>query len=187
VRDKMKKLYIIIIIFFILILSGCSFNESIKLSDINDYDEYLTNVKTSREFMPDSSNLERYESISVIYYLDRPDTIHTHTINLIITYSKEDYNHAKSIYLSDYSYLEAPLYDPDDKKWTLISDAEVEFNNYLIKVVDDENFNYPKYFGMIGFNEEEHKISFMYSHNLSKNYLYKYTLIEFIEDSYKFE
>jgi len=184
----MKKIYTVIFTTIILLCSsGCSYNESIKLSDINDYDDYVTNVSYSREFMPDLSDLEGYESIDVIYYNDRPSTNNTHTINLIVTYSNEYYNNAKSKYLSEYSYLEASLYDPDNKNRMLVSDAEVEYNNYLIKVVFDEKFDYPKDFGMIGFNDIEYKLCFMFSYNDSLDYLNSYHLLDFIKDSYRFE
>lgn len=171
-----RKLLLLSLIFFLLIsIYGCR-----KVySDIGDYQYYIEKIPKSNIFMPDLTILPEYQSISVYYYERLGQSI-----NLIITYSSESYLSARDELLSSYIYLEEPLTKMD---FFLIPEVEFQYQSFTIKVVSDDEFEYPEQFGMIGFSDTCYQITFLFFFDESLDRLGDgYTMEEFLEQEFFF-
>ena len=129
--------------------------------------------------MPVLSSLPAYQAYEV-YYLDRLGQ----SINLVVTFSSETYETSKETILQSHVFLDEPLMESD---FYLIPETEFEYESFTIKVVDDEDFNYPEQFGMIGYSDTKHQISFLFFLDDSLNRLGdEYSLQDFIKKEFWF-
>jgi hypothetical protein len=151
-----RKTILISVIFFLAIsLFGCGQ----VYTDTNDYQEYINQVPKANTFMPDFDTLPEYQSISVYYYERLGQSI-----NLIITYSAESYESARDTIFGSYVYLEEPLTKMD---FYLIPEVEFQYQSFTIKVVSDDDFEYPEQFGMLGYSDSSYQITFLFFYDLS--------------------
>ncbi len=171
-----RKTILISVIFFLSIsLFGCGQ----VYNDTNDYQEYVNQVPKANTFMPDFDNLPDYQSISVYYYEHLGQSI-----NLIVTYSEASYESARDTIFGLYVFLEEPLTEMD---FYLIPEVEFQYNSFTIKVVSDDDFNYPEQFGMLGCSDSKFQLSFMFFYDESLNELGNgYTMQEFLEKEFYF-
>ena len=71
--------------------------------------------------------------------------------------------------------------------YTIIPEIEIIYNDYNIKLIWDESFEYPKAFGLFGYSNVDSTISFMFFFDESMNSLCNsYSMEDFIEDSFIF-
>ncbi|MFA5007104.1 MAG: hypothetical protein WC509_06530 [Candidatus Izemoplasmatales bacterium] len=138
------------LILFALVITGCGQ----VYTNTDDYQEYLDSIPGSNAFMPVLTDIPAFQTCE-IYYYDRLGQ----SINLVITYSDETYETAKETVLGSYLFLQTPLVEND---YYLIPETEFEYESFTIKVVDDDNFDYPEQFGMIGYSDANHQISFLF-------------------------
>lgn len=133
------------------------------LSNQVDYQEYLDSVSGSNSFMPILSSLPSYQTYEVYYfnYLGQ-------SINLILTYTSETYETAKESIFQSYCFLSEPLTEND---YYLIPETEFDYESFTIKVVDSIDFDYPEQFGMLGYSDTKHQISFLFFFDDSLNRL----------------
>lgn len=171
-----KKAIMISVVFFLSIsLFGCGQ----VYTDTNDYQEYISLVPKANTFMPEIDNLPEYQSISVYYYERLGQSI-----NLIVTYSEESYESALDSILNSYTYLEEPLTKMD---FYLIPEVEFQYQSFTIKVVSDDEFEYPEQFGMIGYSDSKFQLSFLFFYDESLDRLGDgYTMEEFLEKEFFF-
>lgn len=155
-----KKIMLFCLFFLIILaLSGCG-----KVyTNTDDYQNYLSSLPGSTAVMPDLSEISNFQSYE-IYYYERLGQ----SINLLITYSDEAYQTAKETALGAFTFLDTPLMEND---YYLIPETEFEYDGFTIKVVDDDNFDYPEKFGMIGYSDTEHQISYLFFYDDSLNRL----------------
>jgi len=170
-----KLIFPSLFIVFSLVLSGCGQ----VYTNTDDYQEYIDSIPESNTFMPDLFEIVDSQSIE-IYYCERLGQ----SINLVITFSNETYETAKETVLGSYVFLEAPLMEND---YYLIPATEFEYESFTIKVVDDEDFDYPEQFGMIGYSDTKGQISYMFFFDDSLNRLGDgYSMPEFLDKEFRF-
>lgn len=151
-----RKAILISVIFFLSIfLFGCGQ----VYNDTNDYQEYIDQVPKANIFMPEFDALPEYQSISVYYYEHLGQSI-----NLIVTYSAESYESARDTIFDSFVYLEEPLKKMD---FYLIPEVEFQYLSFTIKVVSNDDFEYPEQFGMIGYSDSSYQIAFLFFYDLS--------------------
>lgn len=149
-----------------LFLTACTCDQSVKLTNIENYDVYIAFVKNSNGFMPDLDTMPDYETVEVFYFNLKDPLTDTKTINLIVTYDDTSYFDAKEAILSNYTFLEEPVMRFD---YYTIPVVEFEYHEFTIKVVEDESFIYPKWFGMIGYSDTNKQICYMYFYDIERD------------------
>lgn len=165
---------IFMIMIFLLVACGKVF------TNVDDYSDYVDSIDGADSFMPSLDELPEYLSIEVYYYEHLGQSI-----NLLLTFSDENYESAKEAILNSIDFLEQPLMQDD---FYLIPEVEFEYLGYIIKVVDNVNFKYPEQFGMLGYSDEKVQISFMFFYDDSLNQISnsKDRMIRFVESEFKF-
>lgn len=143
-----------LLIFYVMLIVGCGH----EYTNIDKYQDYIDKIPGSDVFMPNISELPEYLSIDVFYYENT-----SQSINLIITYSAEAYESAVTIINGMYEFLNEPLMQHD---YYLIPEVEFEYQSFLIKVVSDDNFDYPEKFGMLCFSDTNYQISFLFFYDI---------------------
>jgi hypothetical protein len=171
-----KMLFGLMICLSVLVLSGCG-----KVyTNTDDYQDYIDLVPGSSGFMPELMDLPEYQSIEVYYYESLGQSI-----NLLVTFSSENYESSKEIVLGSFEFLNAPLTEHD---FFLIPEVEFEYKSFIIKVVNNDDFDYPEQFGMMGYSDEKFQISFLFFcyeslHELSNS---PGRMTRFIENEFRF-
>jgi hypothetical protein len=175
VELMLKKIYsVIFVTILIIVLSSCKR----VYSDIDKYENYINSIPGAQDFMPSLDQLLTYERHAVFYV-----ETSSKSLNLIVYYSPDEYQDAKDIFLNSYEFLEEPLMEYN---YYTIPEVEIFYNGYVIKVVKDENFNYPEQFGMFGYSDINHSISFMFFYDRSLNRLESYSLSDLIKYDFVF-
>ena len=170
-----NRIYIIIIfVFLIVILTSCEK----KYDNVNEYENYINSITGAEDFMPQLNELPTYVKLKVFFVKNS-----SKSLNLIVYYSIETYQDAKDIMLNTYDFLEEPISGND---YYILPDVIVEYNDYLITVVNDDNFDYPERFGMIGYSDTNHSISFMFFYDESLNRLESYSLLDLVKNDFVF-
>ena len=150
-----KTLLISVISLLSLTLFGCGS----VYTDAKEYQDYIDKIPKADIYMPDLTTLPEYQSINVYYYERLGQSI-----NLIITYSAESYKSARDTVFGSYGYLEEPLTEMDFYR---IPEVEFEYQSFTIKVVSDDDFDYPEQFGMLGYSDSSYQITFLFFYDLS--------------------
>lgn len=148
------------------------------LTNINNYDEYVDEVYNAETFMPSFESLPDYESIEVYY-----DNRSSKSISLSITYDEIDYKDAKMAILEQYTALEEESLVRDGVY--LIQSTKFEYGSYTVLVIDNENFDYPSNFGMIGYSDEHNSITFLFFYDRSRGQI-SYDMADFVDENFKF-
>lgn len=172
---KHRRYILIIILLVVIVLSSC---EKVY-SDIDKYDDYIESIPGADEYMPKLIDLPAYTGYEVFYVENSGKSI-----NLNIKYDTQDYELAKTTILDTYDFLDEPLMG---NGYSIIPEVEILYKNYVIKVVYDENFQYPEAFGLLGYSDLDSTISFMFFYDESMNSLgNSYSMEDLIEDSFRF-
>lgn len=177
-----KKNVIIFQLFMtVIILQGCfGAGSNGPLTDINAYDTYLSSVENSESFMPPINSFENFSSVEVYYY--RVNSLfESRSINLIFTYSDENYDAAKVFIEQNYTYLQPKI---DDENSLTITETQVLYYGYEITIVEDDSFKYPKWFGMIGYSDTSKQILFMFYYDKDRDVIT--SLYDFVENNFAF-
>lgn len=155
----MKKKSLPILLCSLFLLSSCD-----KLyTDIEKYDEYLDKLVKADTFMPKLDTLSNYESIDLYFLYD--NIILVGSINLKLSYSNEYYEEEKNKVLNLYQFLTTPIKENSTSKYYIIPEVSFDYNEYHIQVVEDENYDYNRYFGMIGYSDSLQEICYLYYNN----------------------
>lgn len=137
---------------------SCSASKKI-LSNIDDYDEYISEVNGAETFMPLISEIGLYESIHVYFYT--VDFVFvSQSLNLIVTYNENDYLEIKNGMDAKYKFIKEPIIIGKDTY--IIPTVDTTVNGFYIRVVEDESFIYPKKFGMIGVSDSTFQVCYMF-------------------------
>lgn len=173
-------LIIFSLIFFMFI--GFHFEKN----DIEKYEEYLEKFFVAERIMPALSELDDATQIEVSYFYHFAVFAPYWSINLVVEYDEELYEQKKSELFSSYIFLENPIYEG---KYAMMPQVKVKVNGFSISVIDlsEEsrvNYRYPKYFDMIGYNDEEHKINYMQIQDTERDSISDLTTL--IETSFRF-
>lgn len=155
VMTMLRKVFVVITIsIYLLLLSACSQ----VYTNSDEYVDYVSLVSGSDIFMPKLSDLPQYQSVD-IYYFERLGT----SINLIITFSAETYESAKEAIFESHLFLDEPLMEHG---YYTIPEVEFEYQAFIIKVVSDDNFDYPEQFGMLGYSDTKFQIAFLFFYDM---------------------
>ena len=142
-------------------LISCN-SSKVVLSNEENYNQYVDEIVDAEIFMPILTELGAYVFIDVYYYESKFIFV-SQSINLIVTYSEDEYFINKSNIEDKYSFLTEPIVI--DKDSYRIPETEVTVNGFFIKVVNNDLFSYPHKFGLIGFSDSTFQISYMFYYN----------------------
>ena len=157
------KIFIMVLIVCIS-LSSCSRRYSSEKDE--DYAKYLDEVANANLYMPDLEDLGDYKSISVSRRTCNDIFIDTtETISLIVQYGKDDFNLAIDQIETRYEFVNSALDNYED--------YEAEVHDYYFRVDSNslcemvsypsgETVLVPKCSLIIGINESENKIAYLY-------------------------
>lgn len=154
----MKKKSLPILLCSLFLLSSCD-----KLyTDIEKYDEYLDKLVKADTFMPKLDTLSNYESMDLYFLYD--NIILGGSINLKLSYPDSYYEEEKNSVLNRYKFLTSPVKTGLSKYYD-IPEVSFDYEEYHIQVIDDENYDYGHYFGMIGYSDSLQEICYLYYYN----------------------
>lgn len=178
---KMNKKVISIMALLLLVFSLASCSGKLN-TNLDEYQEYLIEVPESDSFMPNLPDLPQYLSAEVLFFENYDSG---KSINLVITYSEDDYTNAKESITTSLVFLEEPLMEYD---YYIVPQVEFEYNGFIIKVVSNDNFDYPEQFGMLGCSDATFQISFLFFFNSTLHQLSDtpMRMIQFIESEFRF-
>lgn len=169
----MKSKTILLTIPLIFCLCSCGLGNDKSSFDINDYEKYRTEIKyaseglLSLEDIGEYTNVEfSYRHVTLLVLLD----FTTDGIALFADYTKENYEVAIGKVNSYYSFINEPIVQEDgDYTFPL---AEFTYKGYDFRISYtsgsvgyDQNKNehvYPKSFVMVGFDNENSSLVFLY-------------------------
>ncbi len=151
-------------------------------TNIDEYLVYVNKVPKSDSFMPKLLDLPPYQFAEVLFFENYDSG---KSINLVITYSEDEYAFAKDSISSKLVFLEDPLMEYD---YYIVPQVEFEYNGFVIKVVSDDNFDYPEQFGMLGYSDVKFQISFLFFFNSTLHQLSNTPerMTRFIEGEFRF-
>lgn len=161
---NIKNKILILLLCFCLCFSSCS--KRYSSSNEEDYEEYISEVYDANLYIPKPDELGDYESLLVgrrtcndIFF----DT--TETVSLIVYYSEDNFDLAVDQIENKYEFIGSSLDN--------YQDYEAEVNNYSFRVDSNSLAEMtchpsgvivlePIQSLIIGINEEEHKIAYLY-------------------------
>lgn len=194
---KAFKVIIIIVLAIVLAIGGFltlllgSF-ERVK-TDISKYSEDISEIGNAAKFMPDLETLNGYTDIEYTYKIKCSSIFmgfFSDGYALFVTYDKERYEAQKDEVMSNYTFVQKPILGFGNTNYT-IPIAEFQYNGYDMKVVPDEeyiDFSACKSFMLLGFNDEECKIAYLYHYDFDLDYIAEVgedledEMIEFMDD-----
>lgn len=178
-----NKYLIVILIAFMLCITGCN-----KSSSIENYLNSGTTIDiNAKDIMPNLDELPEYENITYKYTHKTMLIFESDSVALIVKYDDETYQSEKNKLAENYIFLEDNVED-------VIPEYEFSINSYTFKVVaDNENSNteFPKSFGMIGTSEEEKSIAYLYFYDYDLDYIGeeddRNPMANFVKEYFKYE
>ncbi len=157
---------------FIVLLVGSY--ECVK-TDINQYSDDIKQIANAAGFMPDLETLTGYTDIEYTH------KFHCYSMfmgfcsdgfALFVTYDEDQYETFKNEAISSHTFLEEPVLEARGTYELPVT--EFEYNGYTLKVVPDEeyiDFCACKSFMLLGFNDEECKIAYLYYYDFDIDYI----------------
>lgn len=197
---KNKKRYLKFSLIFSTLLTSCA-KDYYSSTNIADYQSYIAKVSLANYWMPKLEEVGEFEEFLVTLRLSN-DIFEdmTDSIGLFLKYDETNYKKEKAEIESAYHLLNNESQLPDnynipESDMTLydyletIKDFDAEINGYYIQVVyrDLTEVKYYEYWlnlELIGFNEKEQKICYLYHYNGGTVKIKN--LDEFIVDRYNF-
>ncbi len=163
--NKAKIITVLVLLLFAIVLSSCAQSQS--TTDESVYERYLKDVRGAEAQMPSVQELGDYVSI----YATQQTTPQflfskTDSVALIVQYAKEDYINAKQAINESYTFV--------DQASKELGDYKASVAGYNIRVVKKDEvwndaqmicYDYPSCFLMIGHNDAEYKIIYMYHYD----------------------
>ncbi len=154
----MKKLICLLMaVVLLLSLSGCSRNNT----DIAVYEKFAAEDK----IMPELEELGEYVSVKSLYHHGMMLFFEWEAYNLIVAYREEDYESAKANAQEKYTF-ETEDITGEPGIWEDVSlSPSFTFEGYqmnLLKQGESYSDRFPKLAYFAGFNDETHKIAYVY-------------------------
>ena len=179
----------------LLFLSGCDNTRS----GVKNYDTFIEKVTYAETFMPALEDVGAYEHADAYYRYIFRLMFESRSVNLTLTYSAENYEQQKQAALAGYQFDEIVESEQHLHKPSCAKDCAVlydtvsnycTYRTYTIYVVSPSDLNpdyrvlIPKYFGMIGFSDTNHKICYLYYYDYDLDILGDMT--EFLDGNFTF-
>lgn len=191
---KVLKISLIGILVMVLAISGfllLLFGSYEQVNtDISRYNEDISEIGNAVKFMPDLDTLTDYKDIEYTYKIGNKSIFVSNGYALFVTYDAEQYKTKKDEVMSNYTFVQNPILGLGNTEYT-IPVAEFRYNGYDMKVVPDEEYvvyQACKSFMILGFNDEECKIVYLYHYDDDLDYIakagedLKNEMIEFMDD-----
>lgn len=167
-----KLISVLLSIVLVFLSSGCG-----KVyTNISEYSDYVDQVPGADAFMPVIDELPAFQSTEIYYFEDLGQSL-----NLIVAYDEDNYETAKNAILAGFDFLSEPVLHDGHYH---VSDVEFEFSDFLIKVVEDSDFDYPKEFGMVGYSDLKKQVAFLFFYDDDLGRVGK--MEEFVKNEFKF-
>lgn len=144
-------------------------------TDIAKYSDHLHGIGSAERMMPALDSLGNYASLEYSYKVHCYSTFvgfFSDGYALCVTYDESQYEHRKTEALTSYAYLQEPAIAEDGDY--LLPVTELDYKGFTLKIVPDEDqFTYCpcKSFMMIGFNDTEYKILYLYYYDFDIDYI----------------
>ena len=168
-----NKIILVTVFILLFVLSSCDKT----YTDIDEYNQYLDDIQGSDLFMPQLNTLGNCVSTEVLYY----DSL-GESVSLICYYQEEDFEVYLDAINNDYRFLENPIVDEQGE--VDIPSVDFEYGNFRFRVVQDEYFEYPEEFGMIGISDDEHAVAYVFFHDESLSFIT--SMDDFMETEIRF-
>jgi len=163
-KKKSNIILIFVLLTFMLVFVFTTFG-----TWVFRYDKYLSWMPNSDLVMPEIEDLGEYENLVVRFKHKQLFFFSSDTIVLYVQYDETEYEQKKANMYEEYNLLEEPVIIDDDY---MMPEVETTLNGYHIFVVDnsngiysdcwDEDYCFPKHFGMIGHNDETKELIYMF-------------------------
>lgn len=153
---------IVIFYFVLIVLLSIELPDEYETTNSEEYVECIKSVKNAQHHMPKIYELGDYEKILIRTEENFSLLFEVQTVSVVLHYDKNTYTKEKQKVLEKYSFL--------SETKNSLPDLEANVNGYNIKVVNKNTSNesfysYPKFFLMIGFNEDEKSIVYMFNYD----------------------
>lgn len=165
----MRKKLMVSSLLISALLTSCGNTTTNTIHDISKYGEYVYRCSDSiKSFMPSLGSLSDYKERSVSltsssHEYGGSDT-EPYGLILFVSYEEDIFEIKKEEIEQNYSFVESSIVDKYGDN--LMPAIDVMYCDYRIRVVYDEDFWYPKYFGMIGINEDKYTIAYLCYQNI---------------------
>ena len=177
-RKIIKNIFIVLLVLvlffaaFLYLLIG-TYNW-IK-TDLTQYEQDIQKIGNASVFMPDLESLGSYTDINYSYKVKCYSPLarfYSDGFALFVTYEDAQYQAYKAKVLTDYAFLQEPVKRSQDTYELPVT--EFSYKNYHIKIVPDEeyvDFCACKSFLMIGFNDDDSRIVYLYYYDFDIDYI----------------
>ena len=166
-----KKYLIVMVITFILCITGCS-NSS---SNVENYLNSGTRIDSkAKDIMPELEDLPEYENIKYKYTHESMLIFESHSVALIVGYDDNTFESEKEKLDEQYTFLDKKIKSNFDESKYYIPEYEFSVESYNFRVIDENgtsNTKFPKFFGMIGISEENKSIAYLYFYDEDLDYI----------------
>lgn len=125
--------------------------------NVEEYDEYVGEVKYAEEQMPSLSELGFYEEFSVKRKTRKYILWKVETVTVTVKFNEEHFEDEINKIESSYSFV--------TKEKKSLTDFTADCNGYNLRVVESDDSWYPKYFMIIGINEESKTIIYAFNYD----------------------
>ena len=185
----MKRLLLLLVTVCIL-LTGC-INQKIVSTNIANYTADCQSVGNASRFMPNIADLGAYAQLKYTYQVtDFCMLFRSDGLALFVKYDQENYEAQKEHVLNSYTFLESPVMSDSDTYALPLT--EFEYNGCMMKIVpdDDSSFRACKSFMILGLNDDECVIAYLYFYDFDHDYIAKVDddlnaeMIEFVDDAF---
>lgn len=154
----MKIIRFLIMLVTLLLLTSCSNDEHYQSNDILKFNDYIESVSWGNDYnlYPDIESLPD-GFVTKINYVERTGSfIRSKTLILEISIPEGDYQNFKEDLLANYTFLSESIKNNNGDE--IISEVDFEYGSYRIYIVENDDYDYPKNFGMVGYSDTNHKI-----------------------------
>ena len=186
-----KKYLIVMLITFILCITGCS-NSS---SNVENYLNSGASIDSkAKDIMPELEDLPKYENIEYKYTHKSMLIFESHSVALIVGYDDNTFESEKEKLDKQYTFLDEKIKSDFDKSKYYIPEYEFSVESYDFRVIDEKgtsNTEFPKSFGLIGISEEKKSIAYLYFYDEDLDYIReeneKNPMSNFIKEYFKYD
>ena len=161
---------IVLVPFFIILLLISLLIPPTVDTDISKYETYRQALNYAVDFMPALDELGQLEELR-FGYQETPEFIFCpKTMSLTVRYDEATYEAMKQQMLAAYEFIDSPMIETDGD---ILLDDAFTYHGYDFKAVPMLEYEYTtcKYFGLLGLNDEQHCIAWLYYDDADRDYI----------------
>lgn len=175
---KVRLMYIFLLI---CILSSCSSNSDKVFDNINEYENYVDQIYEYDDFFPTIGEIGTIENSEVVF-IEKTGLVMSKSLMIRMKLSPSEYQNFISNQLNEYKFFTESI---KNKYGNVVMDYEFAYNDFQFYIINNDNFIYPKLFGMIGISNDEYEIIFMMYYNDDRDIISDFE--SFIESNFQVE